>query len=205
MQLSCYPRVFDFTTGEISDRIHHREKLKKTHGECDGIMAEEALHGFKVGSKVMYPSHGLGIIQRIEERSVAGSSEPCYVIRFPDSGMTIMAPVKAAGIVGLRKLICKNDIGKIIGILSTAEKLENIEPNWNKRQKLYIEKIKSGSIFEVASVYRDLYALRTSKGLSFGEQQVFDNAYKLIVSELAEAKGVQVAKVDAMIKEAMSN
>jgi CarD family transcriptional regulator len=80
-----------------------------------------------------------------------------------------------------------------------------MESNWNKRQKVYLEKIKSGSLFEVASVYRDLYFLRTTKGLSFGEQQVFDNAHKLIVSEIAESKGVGEEKVVKMLNDALTN
>lgn len=159
---------------------------------------------FDVGSKVVYPSHGLGVIEKVEEKVIAGSNEACYVIRFKSSGMTIVAPVRCADMVGIREIIRKRDVTKVMKILG-AEALADVESNWNKRQKTYLEKIKSGSIYEVAVVYRDLYNLRGSKGLSFGEQQVFDNAHKLIVTELAEAKGMIEEKVVKMINEAIGN
>jgi len=159
---------------------------------------------FPVGSKVIYPSHGIGIVEKLENRDVAGSTEPCYVIRFQRSGMTIMAPVRSSISVGLRGVIPRREVSKIMKILKD-EKGNPIESNWNKRQKLYLEKIKTGSIFEVAGVYRDLYFLRNTKGLSFGEQQVFDSARQLIVSEIAESKGIREDKAEEMLMEALTN
>lgn len=167
-------------------------------------MPHEPSVDFEVGSKIVYPSHGLGTIEKIESRKVSGMTEACYIIRLQNSGMTIMAPIKSAKSVGLRGIIKKREVNKIMKILKNGED-SKIEPNWNKRQKSYLEKIKSGSIFEVASVYRDLFTLRATKGLSFGEQQVFDNAQKLIVSEIAEAKGIQEGKAEKMLYEALSN
>lgn len=160
--------------------------------------------GFPVGSKILYPSHGIGTIERIDEQSITGDDGSCYIIRFRSSGMTIMAPVRSANSVGIRKIIAKREVPKILKILSDGAST-NIESNWNKRQKTYLEKIKSGSIFEVASVYRDLSLLKDKKGLSFGEQQVFDNAYKLVVSEVAEAKGIQEEKASSLLTDAMTN
>jgi len=158
---------------------------------------------FSVGAKVVYPSHGIGTIARIDGKDVSGFAEPCYVISFK-SGMTIMAPLTSSATVGLRRVISRRQVTKVMTILKDSG-ADAIESNWNKRQKTYQEKIKSGSIFEVALVLRDLYSLRTSKGLSFGEQQVFDNARKLIVSELAVAKGAPEATIIEMIDDALTN
>ncbi len=158
---------------------------------------------FEVGSTVVYPPHGIGVLYSIDDNGESTFNEACYVIRFTN-GMTIMAPIKSADMVGLRHVIPKRDVSKVMSILGDGID-EDVERNWNKRQKAYQDKIKSGSIFEVASVYRDLFLLRGSKGLSFGEQQVFDNAHKLVVSELAVAKGVDEEKIIKMIDEALSN
>ncbi|MGK7344219.1 MAG: CarD family transcriptional regulator [Candidatus Nitrospinota bacterium M3_3B_026] len=166
-------------------------------------MPEEPEAVFQVGSKIIYPSHGLGVVEKIENRDMSGLDESCYVIRLKNSGMTIIAPIKTAGAIGMREIIRKREVPKIMSILKNGGSCA-IEPNWNKRQKSYMEKIKSGSIFEVASVYRDLFTLRTTKGLSFGEQQVFDNAHSLIVSELAEAKGINESKAEKMLDKALS-
>ena len=165
-------------------------------------MSKKLLDNFGIGEKVVYPSHGIGTIDKIENKSMSGLKISCYIISFT-SGMTIMAPVNSAGSVGLRSVISKRDVTKVLKVLKGGLN-GTIESNWNKRQKTYLDKIKSGSIFEVASVYRDLSFLRGHKGLSFGEQQVFDNAHKLIVSEIAEAKGVHEEKAVKMINSALS-
>ncbi len=166
-------------------------------------MAVKETGKFSVGSKVVYPSHGIGTIHKIELQSIAGNDESCYVISFV-GGMTIMAPVKTAGHVGLRSIIAKREVAKVLRILRESEN-GMMESNWNKRQKVYHEKIKSGSIFEVADVFRDLNLLRERKGLSFGEQQVFDNAKKLIVSEVAIAKGLEESAAQKLIDTALTH
>ncbi len=167
-------------------------------------MEQKSQTSFPIGSKIIYPSHGIGTIEKIEQKSVAGVNESCYIIFFKTSGMKIMAPIKQANFVGMRSLITKREVPKIMRILKDGGE-KRIESNWNKRQKTYMEKIKSGSIFEVALVYRDLYFLKERKGLSFGEQQVFDNAQKLVVSEIAEAKGIHEEKATKLLSKALSN
>lgn len=167
-------------------------------------MPRKAVNSFKVGSKVIYPNHGLGIIEKIENRKVSGTAEPYYIIRIRRGSMTIMAPTKAADLVGLRYIISKNEVPRIMKVLRNGVS-EIFEPNWNKRQKTYLDKIKTGSLFEVASVYRALHKLKESKGLSFVEQQVFENAHQLVISELAEAKGIGEDKVTKLVDKALSN
>lgn len=169
-----------------------------------GVMPAKSLDEFKVGSKVIYPSHGLGTIEKIEKREVSGASAAFYIIRLQKNGMTIMAPIKSASDVGLRGIISKSEIPKVMKILKNGM-IENYERNWNKRQKSFLEKIKSGCLYEVAAVYRTLAYLRENKGLSFVEQQVFENAEQLIISEIAEAKGVAEDQVVKMMDKALSN
>ncbi len=161
-------------------------------------------NGFQVGSKVIYPNHGLGVIEKIENRKISGTAAAFYIIRIQKNGMTIMAPINSAVCVGMRQIISKRDVPKIIKILENGG-VDSYEPNWNKRQKIYQEKIKTGSLFEVASVYRTLFLLKESKGLSFVEQQVFENAHHLVISELAEAKGIGQDKAVKLVDKAVSN
>ena len=167
-------------------------------------MRKKSRSTFKVGSKVIYPNHGLGVIEKIEERKVSGTADAFYVIRIRKGAMTIMAPTKTAENMGLRDIIAKTEVPKIMRILKNGI-AETFEPNWNKRQKTYIDKIKTGSLSEVATVYRALHKLKESKGLSFVEQQVFENAHHLVISELAEAKGVGEDKVVKLVDRALSN
>jgi len=161
-------------------------------------------NSFKVGAKVVYPTHGLGIIEKIEELSVSGAIAAFYIIRIKSKEMTIMAPINSAVSAGMRSIISKREVPKMMRILKNGI-AESFEPNWNKRQKNYLDKIKTGCVFEVASVYRALFKLKMSKGLSFVEQQVFENAHPLVISELAEAKGIAENRAAEIVNKALSN
>ena len=167
-------------------------------------MRQKFDRSFEVGARVIYPTHGLGIVEKIESREVCGDDCACYVIRFSGKGMTIMAPVSNASTMGIRSIISSRDVPKIMRILKNGV-AEDFEPNWNKRQKNYMDRIKSGSLCEVASVYRVLFKQKQTKNLSFVEQKVFENAYQLIVSEIAEAKGVCEDKAVKMVDKALDN
>lgn len=159
---------------------------------------------FKIGTKIVYPAHGVGVVEKIEEKEMSGKTEHCYIIRMSEGGMTIMVPKNNATKIGIRKVIDKKDVKKILTILrNDSHDSSEMEENWNRRHKEYIEKIKTGSVFEVAKVYRDLYLLKSEKELSFGERQVLDNAHQLIVSEIAEAKGINEEKAKLLLKNAM--
>ncbi|HJM83216.1 MAG TPA: CarD family transcriptional regulator [Nitrospinota bacterium] len=174
------------------------------HFDIIGQMQRKLRGGFPIGSKVVYPSHGLGVIERIEKREISGGNTSFYVIRIPKKGMTIMAPIKHASSAGVRCVIAKNDVPKVMKILKSSS-YDDHEPNWNKRQKSYFDRIKTGSIFEVASVLKTLNRFKINKGLSYVEQQVFENAYQLIISELAEAKGVEEEKIIKTVTKALGN
>lgn len=157
---------------------------------------------FKVGDKVVYPSRGVATIEGVQKKRVLGSTRTFYILRIDENDMVIMIPKENLEKVGVREIIDKKDVRKIIRILKT----DSSEPrdNWNRRQKEYMEKINTGSVFEVAKVFRDLSLLKAEKELSFGERKVLDNARHLIVSEIAEAKGIDQSKAEEMIDKIFS-
>lgn len=141
---------------------------------------------FKVGDKAVYPAQGVGVIEAIESREFSGMKQEFYVLRIVDSDMTIMIPVTNADHVGMRCLIEKERVSSIYDILEEKQDDAPVA-SWSRRQREYNEKIKSGDLFEVAEVLRELYLIREDKELSYGEKKVLELARKLLVKELALA------------------
>jgi len=149
---------------------------------------------FKVGEKVVYPAHGVGVIGAIQTRVVSGSERKFYMLRILDSDMTIMIPTENVVAVGLRRIIDKDMVAKVYKILRT-KKVEIDQQTWNRRYREYTEKIKTGSVLEIAKVLRDLFVLKGDKELSFGERKMLDTARNLLVKELAIAKSHSEEKI----------
>lgn len=141
---------------------------------------------FKVGEVAVYPGHGVGRIESIEEKEFCGQKQAFYVLRILDTDMTIMVPVNGVKNAGLRCIIDSKDVQKVYEILKEEPVIHDGVP-WNRRYKEYMERIKSGSLFEVAVVLRELYYLKCSKDLSFGEKKMFEMAKNLIKKELSFA------------------
>ena len=149
---------------------------------------------FKIGDRAVYPAHGVGIIEDIKSKVISGTKQTFYVLRILEKDMTIMIPRDNIKNVGLREIINKKDVPKVFRILS--EKNGKIDcQTWNRRYREYMEKIKSGSVFEVAEVLRDLIHLRCDKDLSFGEKQMLDLAQSLLIKELSIAKNMTEEKM----------
>ena len=145
-------------------------------------------YSFKVGDKAVYPAHGVGEVTAIENRSIGGMDQEFYILRILENGMKIMVPTNNVRQVGLREVISKSKVEKVFKILK--EKSLSVETTtWNRRYREYMEKIKTGSVFEVAEVLRDLYILKIDKDLSFCELKLLDTARGLLIRELAVAKG----------------
>jgi CarD family transcriptional regulator len=142
---------------------------------------------FKVGDKAVYPAQGVAEVIRIEEKDIAGSRQQFYVLRILDTDRKIMVPVANAGAVGLREVISELEIREIFDILRERT-LGFDNQTWNRRYRGFMDKIKTGSIYDVAEVLRDLYRLKTDKQLSFGERRMLDTARTLIVKEIAIAR-----------------
>ena len=144
---------------------------------------------FNVGDLAVYPAHGVGIIEKIETQEISGCRQDFYVMRILDNDMIIMIPTNNVNSVGLRDVIGNTEVDKLYSILEKKDvTIDN--QTWNRRYREYMDKIKTGSIFEVAEVYRDLLILKTEKDLSFGERKMLDTARSLLVKEISLAKKV---------------
>ncbi len=156
-------------------------------------------HNFKVGDKAVYPGQGVGEVMGIEHKEVAGQRQSFYVLRILDNGMKIMIPMNKVGSVGLREIIGEKDVRRVYSILREKE-VSVDSTTWNRRYREYMDKIKTGSVFEIAEVLRDLYLLRSDKDLSFGERKMLDTARALLVKEISLAKSVPVEAVEADLR-----
>ncbi len=156
---------------------------------------EVEIRVFKVGDMAVYPAHGVGRIEAIESRTVNGEPHDFYIMKIIENGMTIMIPTQNVAQVGLRDVIKKKEVPKVYKVMASADDAINESQTWNRRYREYMDKIKTGSLFDVASVYRDLSLLRHTKDLSFGERKLYDTAQALLVKELSTAKEVSEKKV----------
>jgi CarD family transcriptional regulator len=160
---------------------------------------------FSVGDKAVYPVHGVAEVMALEQRDIGGNTTSVYILKILDTGMKIMVPTINAGTVGLRDLISSKQVKEVLSILK-ARDIPRDTQTWNRRYREYMEKIKTGSVFEIAEVLRDLSVLRMTKDLSFGERKMLDTARSLLIKELAIAKGVAEDKlaleIDAIFAQA---
>ncbi|MDI7259256.1 MAG: CarD family transcriptional regulator [Thermodesulfobacteriota bacterium] len=149
---------------------------------------------FHIGDRAVYPGHGVGVIESIETKHISGKDQSFYILRFVDNGMTIMVPEDNVKAAGLRTVIRKIDARKVTVILKDRKvALDN--QTWNRRYREYMEKINTGSIYEIAEVLRDLHLLRAEKDLSFGEKKIMEMAKNLLVKELAIARDVKESDI----------
>jgi CarD family transcriptional regulator len=155
---------------------------------------------FKVGESAVYPAHGITVIKRIDERDVGGKKKSFYVLQVLENQMTIMVPTDNAEAVGLRSIISDKEVQKVYKILKMRD-VKIDQTTWNRRYRDYMEKIKTGSIYEISEVLRDLFLLRHSKDLSFGERKMLDQAKALIVKEISIAKQTQEAIIEQEIQQ----
>ena len=158
---------------------------------------------FKIGEKVVYPAHGVGVIEGVQTKVISGSQRKFYMLRIIDSDMTIMIPTENVQSVGLRRIIGKDMVAKVYKILRD-KKVEIDQQTWNRRYRGFMEKIRTGSLFEVGEVYRDLSLLKHTKNLSHGERQMLQTARNLVIRELSTVRGESesaiAAELDSMLQ-----
>jgi len=143
---------------------------------------------FHAGDLAVYPAHGVGRIESIESRVVNGEKHNFYIMKVIENGMVIMIPTNNVESVGLRNVIDRKEVSKVYAVMKKREDGTGENQTWNRRYREYMEKIKTGSPYEVAEVFRDLYLLKLTKDLSFGERKLYDTAQGLLVRELSTAK-----------------
>jgi CarD family transcriptional regulator len=158
---------------------------------------------FNVGDKAVYPAQGVAEVVGIDQKEISGKIQKFYVLRVLDSDMRILVPVDKAEQVGLRSVVQEDQIKEVYDILKDKE-LHIDKQTWNRRYRGFMEKIKTGSLFEVAEVFRDLYRLKETKTLSFGERRMLDTAKNLIVKELSVAKNTTETKVEKELERLFS-
>lgn len=140
---------------------------------------------FRVGDGVVYPLHGAGVIEAIEEREILGDRHQYYILRMPVGEMRVMIPTDAADQCGLRAVIPAERVPRVLEVLRQGPPA--MDAHWNHRYRQHAEKLKSGDVFEVAEVVRNLTWRQREKGLSGGERRLLDTARQILVSELALA------------------
>lgn len=149
---------------------------------------------FKVKDKIVYPGHGVGEVSSVEVKAIGGENHEFLEVTLLENGMKCMVPLAQVEAVGLRKIVDKKAIDKVYKILKSRDFKVDTQ-TWNRRFREYSQKIKTGSVFEIAEVLRDLLVLREDKELSFGEKKMLDTAEGLLVSEIAIAKSRTQDKV----------
>jgi len=160
-----------------------KKEMEKKTGKTKSKMRE-----FQAGDLAVYPAHGVGRIEAIESRVINGEKHDFYIMKVLENSMVIMIPTRNVESVGLRDVIDRNEIPKVYAIMKKKNESSNESQTWNRRYREYMDKIKTGSPYEVAEVFRDLYLLKLTKDLSFGERKLFDTAQGLLVRELSTAK-----------------
>jgi CarD family transcriptional regulator len=157
---------------------------------------------FQVGDKVVYPNHGVGIIEQISSRTLGANVEKYYLLKIKASSLKVMVPFHNAGTVGLRRVVRNGEVQKILDFL-TSGKCEN-HADWKYRFKENSEKMRTGSLLEVAMVLKGLLLLGQSKPLSFREKKMLERARFLLVSELAMSKNAEETDIEHLLTRALS-
>ncbi len=154
---------------------------------------------FSVGDKIVYPMHGAGVIESIEEKEILGQKQDYYVMKMPVGDMKVMIPTQNVKEVGIREIIGSCDVDKVYQILQ--DQSVNVTNNWNQRYRENMLKIKSGNIYEVADVVRILMKRDREKGLSTGERKMLNSARQILVSELVLAEDTSQTEVETVIND----
>jgi len=152
---------------------------------------------FEVGDNVVYPHHGAGKVIRKEQKEVLGESREYLTIKILHNDMTVMVPTENAALAGLRRVIDEETVKKVLAVLQ--DECSEMPKNWNRRFKHNRDKIKTGDIYELAEVVRNLATREAEKGLSTGEKQMFTRAKKILASELMYALEMEEDEVEQHI------
>ncbi|MGB5156356.1 CarD family transcriptional regulator [Desulfobacterium sp. N47] len=173
----------------------------KINGGRAGVrFIRKEVREFHVGDLAVYPAHGVGRIEAIENKIVNGEKHDFYIIKVLENGMVIMIPTWNVDSVGLRDVISEGEVPKIYDFMKSKKETPIDTQTWNRRYRDYMDKIKTGSLYDVAEVFRDLYLLKLTKDLSFGERKLFDTAQTLLVKELSTARNTSEDKIFSEIE-----
>ncbi len=152
---------------------------------------------FKVGDKVFYPMHGAGIIKSIDEKEISGNKVSYYTISLPNE-IKVMIPLENTDAVGLREIINEDEANKVLGILESE--ITEMPENWNKRYNENRDRLKTGDIYEIADIYRNLSLRNREKNLSTGEKKMLLNAKQVLISELSLSSNQSFETIEKRIE-----
>lgn len=156
---------------------------------------------YSIGDKIVYPMHGAGVIDRIEEKTILGEDRRYYVLQVSNSDMKVMIPVDKCREVGIRNIIESEEVDSVMDVLAGPS--TEMSENWNRRNRENMEHLRTGDIKEVAGVVRNLLRVERSKPLSTGEKKMLTNARQILTSELVLVLGRPEADIHEMIEEAV--
>ncbi len=154
---------------------------------------------YEIGAKVVYPVHGVGIINSIEDKTVLGEKRSYYIIKLAISDMTVMIPINKSEQLGLRLVVSNRDVYKALKLIKSE--VTAMDEDWKTRYQHNFEKIKSGSILDVAEVVRNLFHRNKIKELSIMEKKLYENAYRLLIDEIAYVKDIEKEEVQNIVSE----
>jgi len=157
---------------------------------------------FKVGDRVVYPNHGVGIVEKILSRTIADQDTEFYSLRILSNDSTVMVPLSNTVNVGIRPIMTKKDVSKVYRVLQNGK--FDITDDWKGRYQENCESMRTGSIVDVATVFKNLSLLSQTKNLSYRERKMLDKAKYLIVSEIAEVERAEETKVEEQVDKALS-
>jgi len=157
---------------------------------------------FQVGEKVVYPNHGVGTIENISSRSFGTQQEPFYLLRLSPNSMTVMVPFSHVGDVGLRKVTKCSEINRVLAYLSAG--IPCCAHDWKDRFKENSERMKGGSLLEIAEVFKALVVIQTAKPLSFREKKMLERARSMLIIETSVAKSLSESESLALIGKALA-
>ncbi|PIE31300.1 CarD family transcriptional regulator [candidate division KSB3 bacterium] len=152
---------------------------------------------FEVGDKIVYPYQGVGKIDGIEEQEIAGQKMTCYVLHILEKKLKIVLPVVNAVKVGLRPIIREDEVDEVLEILK--QEMDEMPNKWNKRWNMNYKKFRTGSIYEIAEVFKNLTCLEKNKVLSLKERRMLDDARELIVSEIAHSRKIGLVQAEFLL------
>lgn len=152
---------------------------------------------YAIGDRIVYPMHGAGVIESIEEKEILGEKKRYYIMKMPVGEMKVMIPINCVGNVGIRDVIDKSIADKVFRSLE-GDVCEQ-PSNWNKRYRENMSKIRSGNVFEVAEVVKHLIIRERQRGLSTGERKMLNSAKQILISELVIAEGMEPCEVEDLI------
>ncbi len=157
---------------------------------------------YRVGEKVVYPAHGVGVVESIDEMELEGRVWRLISIRILETDAVIRVPVEKAERIGVRRIMGDDVLERVLKVLEERpeREYEGKRVSWTVKHRNYLEKVKSGDVEVVAEVYRDLMLLRREKELSFGERKILESAQQFLSSEISEAKGISVSEAEKLLE-----